>query len=267
MFDKTILTAGSGPSYSKWPHWPTWTKLIPLLYHCQVVDASGPAAGNRYLYRSVLTRLENIQPEFVLVQWNLGKFDLYVERPEFVDQIVNGTGIRNFLLDIHTGKTSRDTGYWCSSIDNTVPWKKYYNKHVSSATGTSLDDLEAMVSLQNLCYRKNISYKFFTHDDVNHDFLSNNKHTRHFYNEIDWSLQVFDSVRTMYSGHESFCYDTSGKIQEFHWVPNADFQYWFANEKILELLNSYGVERRNINFEQIKQYCHAKTLEMYDRIK
>jgi len=268
MADKILLTAGSGPSCSSWPHWPTWTKLVPMLYNCRVLDASAPAAGNRYLYRSILTRLENIEPALILVQWNFDKFDVYVEQPKFADQILNGTSIRNFLLDIHTGKTTTGAGYWCSSKDNTVPWKKYYNEHVRSETGTALDDLEAMVSLQNLCYKKNLPYKFFTHDDIDHEFLSTNIHTRHFYNEIDWSLQEFDSVRTMYANTESYQYDTSGKTKEYQQTPNADFQYWFAEEELSDLLTSIGISKRNSSRRQgIKEYCHSKTLEIYGKVQ
>jgi len=258
-----IITAGSGPSYSKWPHWPIWTKMLPLVYRCQHIDASGPAAGNKYLSRSVITQLADYSADLVLMQWNFGKFDIYCEQQEFADEIVNGTGIRNFLLDIHTGKTTKGPGYWCSSIDNTVEWKKYYNEKIKSRTGTAVDDLEAMLNLQNLCARKNIRYKFFTHDDVNHDFLSDNKHTRPFYKEIDWNAQAFDSVRTMYESHESFEFDTSGQVREFHWVPNADFQYFFLTEKLSTLMAELGVESKTV--PNLKTYCHAKTLECYAR--
>ena len=98
---KLVLTAGSGPSYSKWPHWPTWTKMLALVYRCDHFDVSGPAAGNRFISRAVITKMAEVNPDLVLVQWNLGKYDLYCENAEFIDSIVNGSGIRNFLLDIH----------------------------------------------------------------------------------------------------------------------------------------------------------------------
>jgi hypothetical protein len=263
--NKLIVTAGSGPSYSKWPHWPTWTKMLPMMYRCRHIDVSGPAAGNKFLSRAVITKLAEVQPDLVLMQWNLGKFDIYCENEEFSDLIVNGKGIRNFLLDIHTGKTTTGPGYWCSSHDNTVEWKKYYNENIKSITGTALDDLEAMLNLQNLCAKRNIIYKFFTHDDIDHEFLSTNKHTLPFYKEIDWNAQVFDSVRTMYKNHSSFEFDTSGSIREFHWVPNADFQYFFLTEKLSTLMGDLGITNRS--FENLQDYCHSRTVECYEQSK
>lgn len=235
--------------------------MLSLAYRCRHIDVSGPAAGNKFLSRAVITKFEDITPDLVLMQWNFGKFDIYCEHKEFTDIITNGTGIRNFLVDIHTGKTTVGPGYWCSSVDNTVEWKKYYNEKIKSKTGTAVDDLESMLNLQNICARKNIRYNFFTHDDVDHDFLSNNKHTRPFYKEIDWQAQIFDSVRTMYKNHSSFEFDTSGKTTKFHWVPNADFQYFFLTEKLSTLMQELGIDSKTL--PDLKDYCHSKTMNCY----
>jgi hypothetical protein len=262
---KTILAAGSGPSYSRWPHWPVWTKLFPMVYSANLVDASGPAAGNKFLYRSVLTRLQNCSPDLILMQWNLGKFDVYVENPQFIDQIINGTGVRNFLVDVHTGKTATAEGYWCSSHDNTVPWKKQYNKLVRTRRGTALDDLDSMINLQNICAKKNIPYRFFLHDTVDHEYFSTDSHIKALYNEVDWSANIFPSVRAMYESHESYSYRLEGTVREFHWVPVADWQYWFVTEKMSALTEELGIVRKN-NGDTIKDFCHQKTLECYDKI-
>ena len=238
-----------------------------MLYKCRIIDTSGPAAGNRYIFRSVITRAQDVTPDLILVQWNFGKFDIYIQHQPCADEITQGTGIRNFLLDIHTGKTTTGPGYWCSSIDNTVPWKKYYNKYIKSKVGTALDDLEAMISLQNYCAKRNILYQFFTHDNVDHDFLSTDQHTRIFYNEIDWSNQVFDSVITMYTSHPAYQFNISGLSRDYHWVPNADWQYWFANTQVSNLLASVGIHKKT-PYENsiIKNYCHDKTLSIYQQV-
>jgi hypothetical protein len=263
--NKTIIAAGSGPSYSKWQHWPTWTKMFPMAYKANLIDASGPAAGNKFLYRSVLTRLQNITPDLVLMQWNLGKFDVYVENPEFINSIINGAGIRNFLIDIHTGNTTTDLGYWCSSTDNTIPWKRMHNELVKNKRGTALDDLDSMINLQNICAKKGIDYKFFCHDTINHEYFSTDQHIKPLYNEIDWEAQVFPSVKDMFRSHESFQFDTSGKVSEFHWVPNADWQYWFLTEMVSKLTDHMGITRR-LSWEELKTFCHNKTLECYAKI-
>jgi hypothetical protein len=263
--NKTIIAAGSGPCYSQWPHWPVWTKLFPMMYKANLVDASGPAAGNKFLYRSVLTRLQHCDPELVLMQWNLNKYDVYVENPEFIRQIIHGKSIRNFIVDIHSGKTVTNEGYWCSSNDDTVEWKREYNRLVKSSRGTALDDLDHMISLQNLCAKKNIPYKFFCHNDINHEYFSTDVHIQPLYNEIDWEAQIFPSVRRMYTNHESFAYSTEGKVPEFHSVPNADWQYWFASNQLKPLMDVLGIESKN-NWSQISEYCHKKTLESYGKI-
>ena len=261
---KLILAAGSGPSYSKWPYWPVWTKLFPLICSAELVDASGPAAGNKFLYRSVLTKLQTVQPDMVLMQWNLGKFDVYVENPKFIDQIINGSGIRNFLVHIHTGQTSNTTGYWCSSRDNTVEWKKQYNELVRTQRGTALDDLDSMINLQNICAKKNIPYKFFCHDDINHEYFSSDPHIKPLYNEIDWTANVFPSVRNMYENHESYQYRLEGIVKEFHWVPNCAWQYWFVAEKMKDLLESIEITPKKNN-DGVKDFCLQKTLEYYEK--
>lgn len=262
---KTVIAAGSGPSYSKWQHWPVWTKMFPMAYNANLVDASGPAAGNKFLYRSVLRQMQSVTPDLVLMQWNLGKFDLYVENQKFIDQIVKGNGIRNFIVEIETGKTLvTGPGYWCSSHDNTVKWKKMYNQLIKTRRGTAMDDLDNMINLQNICSKKNIDYKFFCHDTVDHQYLSTDPHTKSLYNEVEWSLEIFPSVRQMFTSHESYEYDTAGKIPEFHWVPNADWQYWFLTEMISKITDSMGITRKP-TWDQLKQYCHKKTLECYAR--
>jgi hypothetical protein len=241
--------------------------MFTVAYNANLVDASGPAAGNKFLYRSALTQIQqHTNPDLVLVQWNLGKFDLYVENQEFVNSIVNGTGIRNFLLDIQTCKTlTAGPGYWCSSTDNTVEWKRMYNQLIKSRRGTALDDLDNMINLQNICAKKGIDYKFFLHDDIDHEYCSTDLHVKTLYNEIDWSAQIFPSVRNMYESHESFQYDTAGKVPDFHWTPNADWQYWFLTEMISKITDNLGVSRRS-GWEKLKKYCHDKTLECYAKI-
>lgn len=264
--NKTIIAAGSGPCYSKWPHWPVWTKLFPLAYRASLIDASGPAAGNKFIYRSVLTQMQKTSSDLVLVQWNLGKFDLYVENPTFIDSVVNGTGIRNFLVEIETGKTrTTGPGYWCSSHDNTVEWKRTYNELIKSKRGTALDDLDHMINLQNICAKKGIEYKFFLHDKIDHEYFSTDSHIKTLHNEIDWAAQIFPSVREMFESHESFQYDTSDKVPEFHWVPNADWQYWFLTEMISKITDTMDIARKP-DWEKLKQYCHSKTLECYAKI-
>jgi hypothetical protein len=263
---KLIITSGSGPSYSKWAFWPLWTKLLPFTHRCKVIDVSGPAAGNKFISRSVITELYKSQPDLVMVQWNFGKFDIYSENSEFLKSVREGAGIRNFIVDLHTCTTTDGPGYWCSSYDNTHPWKRYYNETIRSDIGTAMDDLEAMLNLQNLCAKKNIPYRFFTHSQVEHELLSTNLNTRPFYNEIDWNLQIFnDSVDEMYKFHPS---------RHLHvrvpgngrWVPNADFSCHLLTEKISPALVKLGIDPRG-DWKKLQEFCKKQAEEIYEKYR
>jgi hypothetical protein len=262
---KTIITAGSGPSYSRWQYWPTWTKLLPLYFVCKHIDVSAPAAGNLYICRSVINQLQNIQPDTVLVQWNFGKFDLYVENQEFIDVVLNSKSIRNFIVDPANSKTTNGAGYWCSSNDDTVEWKKYYNEKIKSKTGAAMDDLQNMLTLQNLCHKKNIYYRFLTHSDVDHRFLSTDKSTKSIYKEIDWSLQVTDrSLQTIIDAHPSAIYNVSPERESI--VPCADLQWSLLDKIIAPILSARGYEK-NKKYLSLELLCKKFTKENYEKFK
>jgi hypothetical protein len=69
----------------------------------------------------------------------------------------------------------------------------------------------------------------------------------------------------MYEPHESYAYRIDGNVRGFHWVPVADWQYWFVTEKMSALTEELGIVRKN-NGDTIKDFCHQKTLECYDKI-
>ena len=259
------MTAGSGPSYSKWKFWPVWTKLLQLSHHCQVIDVSGPAAGNKFISRSVITELAKVTPDLIVVQWNLGKFDIYSENSEFLQSVINGSGSRNFIVDIHTRNTTTGPGYWCSSHDNTHPWKKYYNTTIKSRVGTAMDDLESMLTLQNLVAKKNIPYQFLLHGAIDHDMLSTNNHTKPFYNEINWSNIACDPVDVLYYQHPSFKHHVEIP-NNGRWVPNVEFQWHLLANHITKKFPSMGILPRD-NWPQIEVWCKNKALELYEQYK
>lgn len=262
---KLIITAGSGPSYSRWRHWPTWTKMLPLYFNCKHVDVSAPAAGNLYIARSVIRQLDNTTPDVLLVQWNFGKFDLYVENQEFIDIVLNSRSIRNFIVDPEDSKTTTGAGYWCSSNDNTVEWKKYYNEKIKSKAGAAMDDLQNMLTLQNLCYKKNIYYRFLTHSDVEHEFLATNKNTKSIYKEIDWSLQVTDrSLQAITNAHPSAIYNVSPERESI--VPCADIQ-WFLLDKIISPILLNKGYNKNKKYFSLEMLCKKFTKKNYEKFK
>jgi hypothetical protein len=206
-----------------------------------------------------------VTPDVLLVQWNFGKFDLYVENREFIDIILRSHSIRNFIVDPNNSKTTTGAGYWCSSNDDTVEWKKYYNEKIKSKTGTAMDDLHNMLTLQNLCYKKNIYYRFFTHSDIDHNFLSTNKDTKSIYKEIDWSLQLTDrSLQTMIDDHPSAIYNVSPERESI--VPCADIQWFLLDEIISPILSERNYEK-NKKYLSLKSLCKKFTKENYKKFK
>ena len=221
-----LLTAGSGPSYIKWPHWPTWTKMVPMYFDCEHVDVSGPAAGNKFIARSIINEVSNKKPDYLVVQWNHGRLDMYLESYKTIKNIITSRSQRNFIIDPDTCDTTQGPGYWCSSFDNTVAWKRYYNKNIYSKTGAMLDDLEHMLLIQNLCTTMGIEYYFIEHSKFDHEFAVSNKRVAPMYKLIDWTRQLTNSsLAELARLHPSY----SKKIRvpgfEKHQIPGPEFQF------------------------------------------
>lgn len=260
---KKILTAGSGPSYSQWRYWPTWTALLPLSFRCTHKDVSAPAAGNLYIARSIIRAFEEFTPDLVLVQWNMGKFDLYVEDQKFINLVLNSNSTRNFIVDPKNSKTTENAGYWCSSNDNTIEWKKYYNENIKSDTGTAMNDLQNMLTVQNFCDLKKIKYGFFLHNDVNHKVLANNPNIKSLYQEIDWTRQIAkESIATVVDAHPSKIYNVSPERRSI--IPCADIQWFLLDSIVAPFLESTGFQK-NKKYNSLKNICSKFTENNYKR--
>ena len=254
-----ILTSGSGPSDANWKYWPTWTKMLPLYFQCRHKDVSGPAAGNLFIARSLIYHLQRFRPDVIIAQWNFDRYDLYVGQQKFVDQIHQSKSNRNFIVDVPTGgKTTEGTGYWCSSKDNIVSWKKYYVENIQSEKGTLLDDLQNMLTLQNVCERHNIKYRFFMHGIINHDFLNADAEIKSLYDEIDWDNLIGTSIeesKSKYAGtHDFNDIEETGKTTS---VPNPLVQFDILHNTVTPALEALGVIPRQ-DRDRIKQYCEQK---------
>ena len=253
-----ILTAGSGPSDSKWKYWPTWTKMLPLYFRCQHLDVSGPAAGNLFIARSLIYHLQRFNPDVIVAQWNFDRYDLYVGRQRFVDEIHDSNSIRNFIVDVPSGgKTTRGTGYWCSSKDDIVPWKKYYVDNIQSRKGIFMDDLQNMLTLQNVCERHGIKHRFFLHGDIDHEYLKSDSEIKSLYDEIDWGNLIgsIEQSKIKYADTRDFKHvEETGRLTQ---VPNPLVQYDILHNTVAPALQAMGVEPRH-NIERIKRYCEQK---------
>ena len=254
-----ILTGGSGPSDARWKYWPTWTRMLPLYFRCRHQDVSGPAAGNLFISRSLIYHLQRFKPDVIIAQWNFDRYDLYVGQQPFVDQIHASTSNRNFIVDVPSGgKTTQGTGYWCSSKDNVIDWKKYFVENIQSRKGTLLDDLQNMLTLQNVCERHNIKYRFFMHGRVNHDALKQDTEIRSLYDEIDWQALMGDSIeesKMKYADTQQFNnIEETGKTTQ---VPNPLVQFDILHNTVAPVLRHLGVTQRK-DIERLKRYCEQK---------
>lgn len=254
-----ILTGGSGPSDANWKYWPTWTRMLPLYFRCKHQDVSGPAAGNLFIARSLIYHLQRFKPDVIIAQWNFDRYDLYVGQQRFVDEIHASDSNRNFVVDVPSGgKTTHGTGYWCSSKDNIVPWKKYFVENIQSRKGTLLDDLQNMVTLQNICERHNIKYRFFMHGIINHQYLTADQETRSLYDEVDWKALMGDSIeesKARHAGTQQFNnIEETGKTTQ---VPNPLVQFDILHNTVAPVLRTMGATQRQ-DIERLKRYCEQK---------
>lgn len=239
-----LLTAGSGPSYIKWKHWPTWTKMISMYFDCDHVDVSGPAAGDKFISRMVVNEISKRRPDYVVVQWNHSRLDLYLDNYDTIKNIINSRSQRNFILDPSTQDTTQGPGYWCSSFDNTVPWKKYYNQNIQSKTGAMLDDLEHMLLIQTLCKTLDIKYYFIEHSKFDHEYALENQTVLPMYQMIDWSRQLSNlSLSEMARQHPSYAKKIAVPGFEQHQIPGPEFQYMLLDAVIAPVLT--GLPKRN----------------------
>lgn len=263
-----ILTGGSGPSAASWKYWPTWTRMLPLYFRCQHRDVCGPAAGNLFISRSLIYHLQKFKPDVVIAQWNFDRYDLYVGQQQFVDQIHQSSSNRNFIVDVPSGgNTTEGTGYWCSSKDNIVAWKKYFVENIQSKKGTLLDDLQNMLTLQYICERHNIKYKFFMHGSVDHNFLKADSETKSLYDEIDWSKHIATSITESarrYASTQKFSdIEETGKKTS---IPNPLVQFDILHNTVAPALELLGVTPRN-DIERLRQYCEQKQKSLTELYK
>ena len=254
-----ILTGGSGPSDARWKYWPTWTKMLPLYFRCKHKDVSGPAAGNLFIARSLIYHLQRFKPDVIVAQWNFDRYDLYVGQQPFADQIRQSESNRNFMVDVPTGgKTTGGTGYWCSSKDNIVDWKKYFVENIQSRKGTMMDDLQNMLTLQEVCTRHNIQYRFFMHGTIDHDFLRSDTEIKSLHHEIDWDCLMDTSIeesKKKYAGHQEFNdIEETGKTTQ---VPNPLVQYDILQNTVAPALEQLGATPRE-DRSRLKAYCQHK---------
>lgn len=254
-----ILTGGSGPSDANWKYWPTWTRMLPLYFRCRHRDVSGPAAGNLFIARSLIYHLQRFRPDVIIAQWNFDRYDLYVGQQSFVDEIHQSGSNRNFMVDVPSGgKTTQGTGYWCSSKDNVVSWKKYFVENIQSKKGTLLDDLQNMLTLQNVCERRDIKYRFFMHGVVDHEFLQADAELKSLYDEIDWSNLIGTSIeesKMKYKDTQQFDHvEETGKTTH---VPNPLVQFDILHNTVGPVLETLGATPRD-DRERLKQYCEQK---------
>ena len=254
-----ILTGGSGPSFAGWKYWPTWTRMMPLYFHCGHKDVSGPAAGNLYISRSLIYHLQQMQPDIVIAQWNWDRFDVYVGQAPFAQTVSHSSSNRNFILDLPSSSVTADTGYWCSSKDNVIPWKKFYSEQIQSQKGTDMDDLQHMITLQEVCRRRGIQYRFLMHSPVPHARLTADSETHSLYREIDWQNCILPSLSEIRKNHAT-SHQQFDRIEEAGRITNVlnpMTQYSVLSDLLHPHLVSMGVTVRP-NADRLAQYCRTK---------
>ena len=139
-----------------------------------------------------------------------------------------------------------------------MPWKKYFVEHIQSRKGTLLDDLQNMLTLQNVCERHHIKYRFFMHGRVNHDELSRDPEIGSLYDEIDWKALMGDSIeesKSKYADTQQFNnIEETGKTTQ---VPNPLVQFDILHNTVAPVLKHLGATPRK-DIQRLKRFCEQK---------
>jgi len=114
------------------------------------------------------------------------------------------------------------------------------------------------VTLQNICERRNIQYRFFMHSVVDHEHLTADQELKSLYDEIDWSALVGTSIE-----ETKMKYTTTQQFNEIEetgkttFVPNPLVQFDILHNTVAPVLRTMGATQRN-DIERLKRYCEQK---------
>lgn len=203
----------SGCSFSQWPEYPggpntCWPRYLKdIRPNDNIVTVAEAGAGNQYICDSVIRKVLEDRPDYVLVMWS------GVSRLDYLTSLEDSAW--NALFDSYGfyRRLPGDKLGWIFSGGQMGTWFKHPVAHkmfyemykVSSPLSLATINLTEMIKLQNFLQAKQIPYKFMSYVNYwvpgenlspNGDFgVMDFFDLRHTIREIDFSQWIFTNER------------------------------------------------------------------------
>ena len=156
---KLIITAGDGFAANHiWPMWPALlTHHVP---DSQVINLGKPAAGNEFIFNSVLSAVNNRRPDLVLVQWApCQRLDLLVDTIDKRDTALQDEVYHHNLYRI-------DNNEWWLSNASTQNYVRHYHAEYIGYRQALSRTRNYIISMAAILSSQSIPFKFFSTYDV-----------------------------------------------------------------------------------------------------
>jgi hypothetical protein len=156
---KIIITAGDGFSASH--IWPMWPKIIQdNVTDTRVISLGKPAAGNEFIFNSVLMAINQQKPDYVLVQWAQSRrLDLVIDSVDKRDTALQDEVYHHNLYRIGA------TEWWLSNA-STQNYVRHYHSEYIGLQQSLIRTKNYIISLAAILESRGIPYKFFSTYDV-----------------------------------------------------------------------------------------------------
>jgi len=213
---KKIITSGDG--FAANHIWPMWPKVLQKETNSQVWSLGKPAAGNEYIFNSVLEAITHMTPDLVLIQW---------AKSERLDLIIDSHVKRDIALadEVYYHNLYRiyQNEWWLSNA-STQPYVREYHDKFIGRQQSLVRTRNYIISMAAILKSRNIPYRFFSTYDVE---VYQDK-------TIDWSDWIWhESGRGMehYSRQERF-----SKIRGTEVQPSTEVHRAWVEEIIIPAL-------------------------------
>jgi hypothetical protein len=159
---KLIITAGDGFAANHiWPMWPMMLQQSTL--DTRVISLGKPAAGNEFIFNSVLYAIENKTPDLVIIQW---------AQCQRLDLVVDSSTKRNIALNdeiyYHNLYRVEDKEWWLSNASKQKYVTDYHDFYIGQQQAISRTR-NYVISMAAILTNKGIPYKFTSTYDTEFD--------------------------------------------------------------------------------------------------
>jgi hypothetical protein len=207
---KLIITAGDG--FAANHIWPMWPRLLSQhIPDSQTISLGKPAAGNEFIFNSVLYAIRERRPDLVLVQWAQSqRLDLIVDNDHKRDTALQDEVYHHNLYPV-------DKNTWWLSNASTQSYVRQYHSEYIGYTQALSRTRNYIISLAAVLRARQIPFKFFSTYDV--EFYPDT--------DIDWTHWVWHTPgRGMehYSRQERFADIRGTEVQPSTAVHDAWLQ-------------------------------------------